>query len=368
MRHPTRVGHDSGTSQGGFIPTHYKILGLPRDASSVDIAHAFREKLAEAQARPGAEERIESLRMAYQVLASPASRAQYDAELPPDPRQRREQERREREPFDPARILRQSGLAKAALAFVILVAALAIYRGSPRPAPPPAPPVAAQASPASHAIDPGAEERAVAAVRAQRKAQAAVARPMTPEEIFAAASRSVVKIVVFDGPGAGSQGSGVVVGRDAVVTNCHVLRNSPQVRVRAGDKEYEGNIRVADYELDLCRLSVTGLSAPPATMATFEAKVGQRVYAIGAPEGLDLTLSEGLISALRPTAHGTVIQTSAAVSPGSNGGGLFNSSGELAGIVTFQAKGGQNVNFALPVTWILEMTDRGWSAGLAPAR
>ena len=352
--------------KGGLIPTHYTILGLARDASSTDIAQAFREKLAEAQARPDAAERTEAVRNAYQVLASPTARAQYDAEFPPDPRERRERERRERGPIDPLQVLRESWLAKSLAVVVLFVVALAVYRTLARHEPPPAPPVQVAAAPAKPG--PSAEERAVAAARVEREKQVALARPMTPEEIFAAASRSVVRIVVSQGAGAGSQGSGVVIGPGTVVTNCHVLNNSPQATVKAGDREYEGNIKVADHELDLCSLSVRGLSAPVARMPSFEAKVGQRVYAIGAPRGLELTLSEGLVSALRPTSHGTVIETSAAVSPGSSGGGLFNSSGELAGIVAFQAKGGQNLNFALPAAWILEMTDRGWFAALPPAR
>ncbi len=99
-------------------------------------------------------------------------------------------------------------------------------------------------------------------------------------------------------------------------------------------------------------------------MATFDAKVGQRVYAIGAPQGLELTLSEGLISALRGTDKGAIIQTTAPVSPGSSGGGLFNSSGQLVGIVTFQRKSGQNLNFALPAAWISDMSNRDSSNGL----
>ncbi|HST00209.1 MAG TPA: DnaJ domain-containing protein, partial [Usitatibacter sp.] len=88
--------HFTRYDRGRSIPTHYQILGLSRDASSVDIANAFREKLASARARPDADERSEAIRSAYQVLANPASRAQYDAGLPPDPRLLRERAKRER--------------------------------------------------------------------------------------------------------------------------------------------------------------------------------------------------------------------------------------------------------------------------------
>lgn len=336
------------------ILTHYQVLGLPRDASSGDIAHAFREKLAEARARPDADPTVEAVRDAYQVLGAPASRARYDAELPPDPRPSRAQEKRGRFPVT------------VVVALAALVLAIAIYKAWPRQASAPLPAVASPVLP--RVVEPSADERAMAAARAQRDKQSALARPMTPEEIFAASSASVARIVVTDDSGKSFQGSGVVIGAGAVVTNCHVLHKTPQARVKVGDKEYEGNIRVSDYELDLCKLAVTGLVAPAAIMATSEAKAGQRVYAIGAPQGLGLTVSEGLVSALQDTPYGPIIQTTAAISPGSSGGGLFDASGHLVGIVTVQVKGGQDPNFVLPAGWILEMVDRPRSRGISQVR
>ncbi|HEX4334099.1 MAG TPA: trypsin-like peptidase domain-containing protein [Usitatibacter sp.] len=363
MRHPTRVGHDCLTPQGGLIPTHYEVLGLPRDASSVDIAHAFREKLAAAREGPDADQRVEAVRDAYQVLAAPAYRARYDADLPPDPRPAMARENRA---GGLAGILRQPGALKVLAAVAALFLAIVLYKAWFRPAP--ASPPAVATPRARKLVEPSADERAMAAARAQREMQSALARPMTPGEIFAAASRSVARIVVTDDSGTSSQGSGVVIGAGTVVTSCHVMRKSPQVRVMVGDREYEGNIRVADYELDLCKLSVTGLGAPAATMAPIEAKAGQQVYAIAAPQGPELTLSEGLVSALRESPYGPIIQTTAAVSPGSSGGGLFDASGHLVGIVTVPAKGGQDSSFVLPAGWLLEMVDRPHSHGTSPVR
>jgi len=80
--------------------------------------------------------------------------------------------------------------------------------------------------------------------------------------------------------------------------------------------------------------------------------VGARVYAIGAPQGLDLTLSDGVVASLRSFEDTKLIQTNAAISPGSSGGGLFDASGRLIGITTFQSRNGQNLNFAVPADWI----------------
>jgi tetratricopeptide (TPR) repeat protein len=82
--------------------------------------------------------------------------------------------------------------------------------------------------------------------------------------------------------------------------------------------------------------------------------VGEPVYAVGAPQGLELSLSEGIVSQLRGDPP-PLIQTTVAISKGSSGGGLFNAEGELVGITTFYLKEGQSLNFALPVEWIAEV-------------
>jgi hypothetical protein len=77
---------------------------------------------------------------------------------------------------------------------------------------------------------------------------------------------------------------------------------------------------------------------------------------------LELTLSGGLISSLRRTQSEPIIQTDAAVSGGSSGGGLFDANARLIGITTFGIRGGQNLNFALPVEWIRDASVRGVTA------
>ena len=85
--------------------------------------------------------------------------------------------------------------------------------------------------------------------------------------------------------------------------------------------------------------------------------MGDPVYAVGAPQGLELSLSEGIVSQLRGGPP-PLIQTTVAISRGSSGGGLFNAEGELVGITTFYLKEGQSLNFALPVEWITEVAGR----------
>ena len=75
-------------------------------------------------------------------------------------------------------------------------------------------------------------------------------------------------------------------------------------------------------------------------------KVGERVYTIGSPRGLQRSLGEGLVAGLRNREGLRLIQTGAAAAPGSSGGGLFDAAGNLVGITTF-AIGGEQVNFAI---------------------
>jgi len=85
--------------------------------------------------------------------------------------------------------------------------------------------------------------------------------------------------------------------------------------------------------------------------------IGERVYSIGAPEGLELTFSDGIISGFRKNKQARVIQTTAAVSQGSSGGGLFDAQGRLVGITTFYLEEGQNLNFALPGDLVLALRE-----------
>ena len=155
-----------------------------------------------------------------------------------------------------------------------------------------------------------------------------------------------------------NQGGGVVTGRELVTTNCHVIENAMRLDVHHQQQVLIATPAVANLDRDLCQIKVPQLNAPRATLNTGRMRVGQRVYAIGAPEGLELTLTEGLISSLREFDGSQYIQTSAGISQGSSGGGLFDTEGRLIGITAFFVGEGPNLNFALPAAWIVEL-ERG---------
>ena len=183
---------------------------------------------------------------------------------------------------------------------------------------------------------------------------AAPAGAETASQVFRQVSPSVVVVLTYDAAGKATElGSGVKLPDGSVATNCHVLKDGTTYRVRYRGKVYPASLDKADWNRDVCSLGVPGLPAPPVVLgSTKTLQVGASVYAIGTPEGLQRTLSEGIVSSLRPVRGGSYIQTTAAISPGSSGGGLFDDHGRLLGLTSFFISKGQQLNFALPVEWI----------------
>ncbi len=113
-----------------------------------------------------------------------------------------------------------------------------------------------------------------------------------------------------------------------------------------------------DPQKDLALIKVAGARFPVAELRDGEddTPIGERVYAIGAPKGLELTMSEGIVSGKRNSPGGyRLIQTSAALSSGSSGGGLFDDAGRLVGITTSKIDDGENLNFAIPITYVRDI-------------
>lgn len=171
-----------------------------------------------------------------------------------------------------------------------------------------------------------------------------------PTQIFQKNSKSVVLIVTFDAKGnAVAQGSGVVLSGNMVATNCHVVSKSRFIGVELDEQRRFAKVTANYPDSDLCVLTLNAALGQPVRLAAEEPQAGEKVYALGHPRGLDLTISEGLISGFRSTPHGKFLQISAPISSGSSGGGLFDSRGYLVGITTLSLRGSQNINFAAPV-------------------
>ena len=176
---------------------------------------------------------------------------------------------------------------------------------------------------------------------------------LTASQVYEQVKDSVVVVKAYDQQGKPvGLGSGVMLPSGDVITNYHVVKAGVRYTVGQGKQGVPATLKAGDPDKDLCLLTAPGLTAKPARLGrAARLKVGEPVYAVGAPQGLELSLSEGIVSQLRGGPP-PLIQTTVAISRGSSGGGLFNAEGELVGITTFYLKDSQSLNFALPVEWI----------------
>lgn len=191
---------------------------------------------------------------------------------------------------------------------------------------------------------------------------------LSPEDLYEKVAPSVWLVETRDTDGKGSLGSAVVIGPTDLITNCHVVGKAEVIAVSHGGPRMRARLRYRDPERDLCQLAVEGLDAPVVEIAEEASlRVGAKVYAIGNPSGLTLTLSDGLLSGLRRDRTGKLqaVQMTVPISPGSSGGGLFDVHGRLVGVVTFHLKDTQNLNFALPATWVAELPQRAGGTPVA---
>jgi S1-C subfamily serine protease len=224
---------------------------------------------------------------------------------------------------------------------------------SPSSAQPEAVP-AAQARPASDRADLDPEEKHTIALF--KGAQRSVAFITTQVEQVDFWTRNV-----FEVPS--GTGSGFVWDEQGhVVTNFHVVQDSDSQKVTLGETQYDAKTVGVARDQDL---AVLRIDAPPGKLVPIrvgtsaDLQVGQKVFAIGNPFGLDYTLTNGIVSALGRTIQGVsgatifdVIQTDAAINPGNSGGPLLDSSGRLIGVNTaiYSPSGASaGIGFAVPV-------------------
>lgn len=149
-------------------------------------------------------------------------------------------------------------------------------------------------------------------------------------------------------------GSGVILDPSGVVvTNLHIIQGKTQVKLTLHNGDIYDSVAVVglDERRDLVLLKIEAFNLKSAVFGNSdEIETGEDVVLVGTPKENDLTVSEGVISALRDSDKGyRLIQTNAPASSSSCGGGMFNDYGELVGIITSQSHEGQNLNFAVPV-------------------
>lgn len=177
---------------------------------------------------------------------------------------------------------------------------------------------------------------------------------LTAKDIYSTLSNSIYAVYTKDKKDkVVASGSAVSVAPDKLATNCHVLDEGDHFTVGTENKEYKAELY--SEHGDLCIINVTDMKFTPVDIRpSKDVQIGESVYAIGNPEGFDKTISNGIISN-KHDMHGIIIlQTTAPISHGSSGGGLFDLNGKLIGITSgaYVGDDAQNINLVIPTELI----------------
>jgi hypothetical protein len=185
-------------------------------------------------------------------------------------------------------------------------------------------------------------------------AQSAPIRKDIPS-IAKAANGAIVTIVTAANDKPIALGTGFLVSPDGViVTNYHVIKtgNVAVVKFPDGTALSVDGVLASDKVRDLAIIKIHGKTFRSLTLGNSDrVQIGEDVVAIGNPLGLELTVSNGILSGVRTVEKegGKFLQVTAPISHGSSGGPLFNMAGEVIGITAMYFEGGENLNFAIPV-------------------
>lgn len=182
----------------------------------------------------------------------------------------------------------------------------------------------------------------------------------TAAEIAQKTVPSVVPIVTQDKNGQElALGSGFIVKDGLIATNGHVIEGAAHGYVKLVDQKPKFDIAgivASDPDHDLVLLSVNDIKGPSLPLSNGDIpKIGDSVFAVGNPRGLEGTFSQGIVSSVRKLDGGTLLQITAPISPGSSGGPVVSSSGTVIGVSVATYKGGQNLNFAVPSSYLVDL-------------
>ena len=318
----------------------YEILGVPRDANSIDVGLAYekaRTALHRGQQDPGQEALIAN---AFEVLSDPKRRAAYDASLlTAEERANAAQQAApdlelEADEAPKAKRIPWPAIAVgAAVAFAVIYFAL-------RP---------------SRLPDP--QKEAAAVVEAPKPPPP---RLPTAAEILTQATLSGGQLVSVEMSGRSVPiGIALAIAPNTMVTTCHGIEAGRKLVVLLGKETLAAETAETDETLDLCKLNVAGMAAKPFAIVAEEPKPGARIYAMGVNAKGEAALTEGTVKQVIASPAGKVLELSMPIAPNGSGGGVFDASGRLVGIATTPHKYGPNMQVALPATWIAQIRSRG---------
>lgn len=198
---------------------------------------------------------------------------------------------------------------------------------------------------------------------AMQNAESVSTQPLTAREIAQNAFPSVVLLLTQDAQGQPlALGSGFFVRPGIIATNVHVIEGAAQgwakVVGHSTKSQIEGTVGI-DEGMDLALVRVSNVAAQPLALGdSTQVSAGDPVLVAGNPRGLEGTLSQGIVSAVRSMESETFLQITAPISPGSSGGPVLDGQGRVIGVAVATLQGGQNLNFAIPVSYLSALLGR----------
>jgi hypothetical protein len=183
------------------------------------------------------------------------------------------------------------------------------------------------------------------------------------------AAPSIVLIKAGSAGQVTAQGTGVIIRADGILlTAYHVIKDAKQIQVTLKDGETYDRVEVlgVDERRDVAALRIALKNLPAlVTRTVTDEHIGERVFTLSNPQGMNWTISEGLLSGVRladdvPGAGKgyKLLQFTAPSSPGSSGGALVDGEGRAIGLIVGALNGGQNLNFAVPLAAVVALADQ----------
>ncbi len=198
------------------------------------------------------------------------------------------------------------------------------------------------------------------------------AQAVPVDELLHKVSKHVVKVNVALANGRFGSGSGVVIAKDRIVTNCHVVANALGISVTVNGTALQATAITPDWYHDVCLVKVEGIDAPIATMGSSKAlQYEQPVFAIGYPNFSPAPVStSGQVKGLFKMDDSVIIRASSTFRLGASGGGVFDEQGHLVGVITLKSPGRHAYYYNMPVEWVktlLSQPEQAINATPSPA-
>lgn len=192
---------------------------------------------------------------------------------------------------------------------------------------------------------------------------------LKPEEIYEAVVPSVMTLEVENAEGERFVGSAFLTTLDHVaVTAWHVIHDAARVEARFSDGQRVPVLGVVDKDeaKDVALIKLAPVPRGKIPVSADRARIGSRIYVIGAPKGFDFSMAGGLISQIREVDSVQYYQVSCPISPGDSGGPVLNDQGTVIAVMSWRKANAQNLSFAVPVDALASLdssrTPAPWSS------